>query len=166
MVYNFSKPININLENRIKYINDEYNVAMIEVNEDTDGITNYIDLDDYIKTQETKKFIKESVYIIQFYDEKFYISYGIIDNIIKGKEYSFNLLCSIKNGAIGSPILNLSNFKLIGLNVENKDNKYDIRGNFINLAKSTKNNDNLQKSLHCQALLFTYVILRNIISMR
>ena len=133
LIYNCSKPITINLENRIKYSNDEYDIAIIEIKEDIDGINNYLEIDD-LQTQETKKYIKKSIYILQFFCENFYISYGIIDNIIKGKEYSFNLICSTIKGSIGSLILNFSNNKLIGINIDNKDNKYDTRGNFLGFA--------------------------------
>jgi hypothetical protein len=60
--------------------------------------------------------------MLQKFDKNFYISYGFIDNISKEKKFSFTHLCSTKYGLNGCSILNLSTFKLIGINVENKDN--------------------------------------------
>ena len=71
--------------------------------------------------------------MLQKFDEKFFVSYGLIDNISKEKEYSFTHLCSTKYGSNGCPIINLSTCKLIGINVENKDENIN-EGNFIKFA--------------------------------
>ena len=71
--------------------------------------------------------------MLQKFDKNFYISYGFIDNISKEKEFSFIHLCSTKYASYGCPILNLSTFKLTGINVENKDDNIN-EGNFLKFA--------------------------------
>ena len=55
-------------------------------------------------------------YIIQYPEgEKLGVSYGVLKEIYKNKEYNFKHLCCTKEGSSGSPIINLNNNKVIGI---------------------------------------------------
>ena len=68
----------INLNNRIKYTNKEYDITIIEMNE-KDNINNYLELDDNIELNE--EYIDKTIYIIQYPEGELSVSYGILDNI-------------------------------------------------------------------------------------
>ena len=55
----------IKLNDRIKYTNEDYNISIIEINEDKDDIHDYFGLDEIMWIQETNKLINESIYILQ-----------------------------------------------------------------------------------------------------
>ena len=98
---------------RKTYFNKEYDIAIIELKEN-DNIKNYLELDDNIFKEETKAYYKDiSIYIIQYPNGKnAAVSYGLsvdIDN------YQLKHICSTDHGSSGSPILNLSNNKVIGI---------------------------------------------------
>jgi len=142
-------------KNRLKYTNEEYDITIIEI-KDEDNINNYLELDDIIMndilTQKNydKEYIKETIYIIQYPDNKLSVSYGILDKICEDKAYNFNHKCSTSGGSSGSPILNLNN-KLIGIHKEGNNNKrkYNL-GAFLNypikeFIKLNNNNEILLK---------------------
>ena len=85
----------IDLKNRIKYTNEEYDITIIEI-KDEDEINNYLELDDtiieYLINDNNKngRYLDETVYIIQYPEGKLSVSYGVIDNIYEDKKYSFN----------------------------------------------------------------------------
>ena len=118
----------IDLTNRIKYINNEYDITIIEMNE-KDNINNYLELDDNIELNE--KYIDKTIYIIQYPEGELSVSYGILNNICIDKKYNFNHKCSTRGGSSGSPILNIKNNKLIGIHKESNNKKYN-RGLFLN----------------------------------
>ena len=62
------------------------------------------------------------------YEQKASVSYGITKNI---EEYNIYHLCSTEYGSSGSPIINLSNNKVVGIHKENILNKNVNRGTFL-----------------------------------
>ena len=72
---------------------------------------------------------KTSAYIIQYPNKQLAVSYGIINSLDK-----FNIihLCSTDKGSSGSPILNLSNNKIIGIHKLKSEN---FNANFGTLLK-------------------------------
>ena len=110
------------LNNRMKYTNKEYDITIIEIKEE-DNIKNYLELDDIIindiinNKNKNKGYINETIYIIQYPENKLSVSYGILDKIYEDKIYNFNHKCSTKGGSSGSPILNINN-KIIGIHKE------------------------------------------------
>ena len=120
----------INLNNRIIYTNKEYDITIIEMNEE-DNINNYLELDDNIINELNEEYIDKTIYIIQYPEGELSVSYGILDNIYIDKKYNFNHKCSTKGGSSGSPILNIKNNKLIGIHKESNNKKYN-RGLFLN----------------------------------
>ena len=61
----------INLDNRMKYTNEEYDITIIEIKEE-DNINNYLELDDKIindlfeKNNKNKEYVDKTVYLIQY----------------------------------------------------------------------------------------------------
>jgi len=140
----------INLNNRIKYTNEEYDITIIEIKEN-DNIKNYLELDDKIiedilyNNNKNNKYIDDTIYIIQYPEGKLSVSYGILNSIYEDKKYNFIHKCSTKGGSSGSPILNINN-KIIGIHKEGYNNKYN-KGTFLNypikefIKLNNKNNE-------------------------
>ena len=134
-VKEFQYSINMNLNNRIKYTNEEYDITIIEI-KDTDNIDNLLILDDKIidaiinDNNNNCDYTDKTIYIIQYPKGNLSVSYGILDNIYKDKKYNFNHKCFTEGGSSGSPILNLNN-KIIGIHKEGTYNKYNM-GTFLN----------------------------------
>ena len=126
----------MNLNDRIKYTNKEYDITMIEIKKE-DEINDFLELDDYIiedivhNKNNNIKYIDETVYIIQYPEGKLSVSYGIIQNIFGKENYNFNHLCYTNRGSSGSPIFSLNN-KVIGLHKEGVDRFNNNRGSFLN----------------------------------
>jgi len=105
----------ISLNNKKLYTSKEYDITIIELNQDE--IQYYIDLDENI-FKEDKNIYNKSIYIPQYYkynpnERKAAVSYGIIKELSNG--YSINYVCNTCKGSSGSPILDLSNNKVIGV---------------------------------------------------
>ena len=125
----------IKLNNRMKYINEEYDITIIEIKEE-DNINNYLELDDLIineiiNNQNKNEIYKnEAIYIIQYPENKLLsVSYGILDNIYEDKKYNFKHKCNTKGGSSGSPLLNINNNKIIGIH---KEGNKQYNGTFLN----------------------------------
>ena len=125
----------IDLNDRLKYLNEKYNITIIELKE-RDNITNFIELDEGIinniinEDNLNKKYINETIYMIQYPEGKLSVSYGIIENIFENNKYMFRHKCNANNGSSGSPILNIKN-KIIGIHKGGYFNKYNT-GTFLN----------------------------------
>ena len=118
---NDSEKKEIELNNRIKYTNKEYDITIIEIKE-KDKINNYFELDEIIM-KKNKNILNNSIYVLQYQRGKNVgVSYGIIKGINKNEKYYFNYLCSIEEGPSGLPIINLENNKVIGI-YRKSDNK-------------------------------------------
>ena len=144
-----NKFIEIELENRKKYTNKEYDITIIEIKE-KDNIKDYLEIDEMImKEGSNKKYIKESIYVLQYPEEEKLVSYGILKDI-ENKKYDFTHLCCTDNGSSGSPILNLKNNKVIGIHKE-AINNYN-KGLFLNYPIkefiNKYNNKNIIKELN------------------
>ena len=130
------KEIIIN-KNRMIYTNEEYDITIIEIKNE-DNIKSYLELDDAIlndilnNKNKNKKYINETIYILQYAENTLSVSYGILDEINEDKKYNFNHKCRTSHGSAGSPILNLNN-KIIGIYKENyNSNEQYNKGTFLN----------------------------------
>ena len=127
----------IELKDRMKYTNEEYDITIIEIKKE-DNIKNYLELDDILiddilnNNNKNKEYIDETIYIIQYPENKLSVSYGILDKIYEDKKYNFNHKCSTKGGSSGTPILNINNNKIIGIHKEGNNLKYYNKGLFLN----------------------------------
>ena len=126
----------LNLNDRIKRTNKEYDTTIIEIKE-TDKIENYLELDDYIlddiinSENNNDIYIEKTLYIIQYPEGHLSASYGILETINNEKKYYFYHKCSTKDGSSGSPILNLNN-KIIGIHSIGRKNDKTNKGIFLN----------------------------------
>ena len=129
-IYYDNKIIEIELENRKKYTNKEYDITIIEIKE-KDKIEEYLEIDEEIMKRVNKINLEESIsiYVLQYPEEKL-VSYGILNGIIEDKKYNFSHLCCTDKGSSGSPIINLKNNKVIGIHLK-EENNFNI-GLFLN----------------------------------
>ena len=125
----------IDLNDRMKYINEIYDVTIIELNE-RDNIKNFLELDEriinnIIKNENlNKEYIDKTIYMIQYPKGKLSVSYGIIEGIYENNKYNFTHKCNASEGSSGSPILNINN-KIVGIHKVGYTNKPNI-GTFLN----------------------------------
>ena len=94
-----------------RYINKEYDIAIIEVKGNYN--VNYLEIDDMIYENTSELLSKESIYIIQHKNKNdALVSFGVLTNIFNS---TIRFICNINQNSKSSPILNISNNKLIGL---------------------------------------------------
>ena len=109
----------INLSNRKKYSNKEYNTTIIEVKDD-DGIKNYLDIDDHIidffvnneKTYDEYFYRHKTIYTIINERGTITITYSVIKGIINNN-YNFIFRINKKNESLEGTIFS-EKCKLIG----------------------------------------------------
>ena len=135
------------------YISIEYGTTIIEINDNNNDINiSYLEIDNEI-FDEKINIDNESIYIIQYpkYDneQKGAVSYGILSKI--QDKYKIIHNCSTNEGSLGSPIIRLSNKKIIGIHKEDA-NKYNFnKGTLLKfpineyLNKINKNNETINE---------------------
>ena len=110
----------INLNNRLKYTNEDYDVTIIEIKNE-DNVNHYLEIDDKVindiinNHNQNKDYIDKTVYIMQYPEGELSVSYGNIVGIYEKEKYNFQHKCSTNRGSSGSPILNIINNKVIGI---------------------------------------------------
>ena len=159
------KKININLNyNRKIYTSDQdkYDTTIIEIKPEKDklNVDNFLELDENI-LESNQNLINENIYIIQypkynFNFQKASVSYGILRDI--SKKYELMHSCSTELCSSGSPILNISHHKVIGIHTKGLMHnfnfnlgtllKYPIQEylNNINIIKKTNIIDDIKKA--------------------
>ena len=127
----------LNLNNRIKYTSEEYDITIIEIKPNRDNIYNFLELDDKILSDIINNEIKEdkysSIYQI-FYSSEFrkvVVSFGMIYDSYEKTKFIFNCIGRQDCGFSGSPILDLNN-KVIGINKDFNNEKCKYIGDFLN----------------------------------
>ena len=126
----------IDLNNRIKYTNKEYDLTIIEI-KDEDKINDYLKLDkeilnDIINNTNNNEIYKDkTMYIIQYPDGDLSVSFGILNGIYEDKKYNILHKCETMQGSSGSPILNLKTNKIIGIHKKGCQGEYNF-GTFLN----------------------------------
>ena len=123
--FNQLKVINIDPSRNI-YFNSEYNTTIIEL-KDNDTINNYLELDDNLFSNDIKSlFESESIYILQYLKGgKAIVSNGILNDL---NGFNIKHTCYINSGSNGAPILNLTNYKVIGLTLEERESQNYNKG--------------------------------------
>ena len=112
-------------KSRKTFTNEEKDVTFIEIKPDEDNINDesILDLDENIfKDDLNKIYEKKSVYIVH-YEEGKVVKYSLgkikyIDN----NKFNINHNCKTLAGSSGSPIINVTNFKVIGVHYGYKKN--------------------------------------------
>ena len=152
-----SQIIQLCLNNRIKYTNEKFDITIIEIQKN-DSINDYLELDDIINKDifnnfdNNKEYCKQSIYVMQYFEGKLGVSYGILDNIYMDKEYRFTHKCCTGSGSSGSPIVNIYTNKVIGL-CESGHKNFNV-GTFLNypikdfIKINCKNNEDLLKEFN------------------
>ena len=103
--------------------NQDIDITIIEIKPNLDGLNNFLDIDENIFAKNYKQIYQKSpIYILQYpKGRESSHSEGIIYNInMTNIEHS----CSVDFGSSGSPILNLSTFKVIGVHKRLTNNNF------------------------------------------
>ena len=116
-------------QKREKYYNKDYDITIIEILK-SDKIKKFLELDEDIFKENNKiSYEDESIYILQHQKGKnALVSYGLLLSID-----NFDIIhsCNTDFGSSGSPILNLSNNKVIGIHKEGSPNFNFNKGTFL-----------------------------------
>ena len=121
-------------KDRICYTNREYDITIIEIKLNDDlNINSFLEVDERtLFAEHSEEYFNKSIYLIYYRNEgKEENSFGIIKNI---ENYRIIHLCSTESGSAGGPILNLTNFKVIGVNCGAHSHKNFNVGVFIKNA--------------------------------
>ena len=118
-----------NIKIKDYYTSKKYDTTIIEIEDEN---INYLEIDNDI-FDENINIYNKSIYIIQYpkngYEQKGSVSYGILNEI--QDEYNIIHYCSTDHGSSGSPIIKLSNKKIIGIDKEGVS-KYEFnRGTLL-----------------------------------
>ena len=136
-------PISLNNDNvyleiefdnsRKKYTNIIYDVTIIEI-KTKDNIKDivFLDIDNQIYLEDPNKiYHQNSIYLLHYPNENIEYSIGVIKSIFSDKN-NIEHLCNTEPGSSGSPIINLKNYKVIGVHKGSKNNNQNWNlGTFI-----------------------------------
>jgi len=123
-----------NIKIKDYYTSIKYDTTIIEINDNDENNENinYLEIDDDI-FDENINLTNKKIYIIQYptygNEQKASVSYGILNKI--KDEYNLEYFCSTEHGSSGSPILGLSNNKIIGIHKESVKNYEFNRGTLL-----------------------------------
>ena len=128
----------INLKDRIIFTSVKYDITIVEIEQKIDHINDFLELDENI-LKDPICYVGNTVYLLHYpgFDalDKVAVSFGIIKEINKDHQYNFNHYCSTTYGSSGSPILNLSNNKIIGIHNSTSKEQFNL-GSFLNRSLS------------------------------
>jgi len=136
---------------RIAYTSHKYNITIIEIKEnDNLDINSFLKLD-----EELTNISKADICLIQYINSKLNVSFGKVKDI-NNNNGNFSHCCSSSKEALACPLINLNNFKVIGIHIGIDEgmflqlpliefNNYFKNINIIN--NSVQNNDNYIKML-------------------
>ncbi len=121
----------ISIKDSLYYTNEDYDITIIEIKmKNNDDSYEFLELDDNILDDNGLGYIGNSIYLLHypshFEEDKVAVSYGIIKNRFENKTYDFIHYCSTEYGSSGSPILNVSNNKVIGIHKKRAQKEYNI----------------------------------------
>ncbi len=127
----------LNLKDRIKYTNSDYDITLIELKAE-DNISDFLELDDIIvddiisDKNKNEVFTDEDIYILEYPIGELNYSTGILNNIYEDNKYHFTHTCGTGYGSAGSPILNVKTNRVIGLHHSSVMSERYGRGTFLN----------------------------------
>ena len=143
---------NIEINKNKFYTNISNDITIIKINPENDNIKDFLELDENIFNDNyTTNNDDKNVYIIQYPkingEQKASVSFGLINQI------NYNEIthcCYIEVGSSGSPILRLSNNKVIGIHKGAKSNcNYNIGiylkkiiNDYLQIKKNNENKEN------------------------
>jgi len=118
----------ISLKNKKTYTNKEYDITIIEIKKEDEINDNaFLDADDIKIEKSFYGNIGNTIYILHYpnigNEQKLSISLGVRKQYILDSKCDFKHYCSTEHGSSGSPILNLSNKKVIGIHKQKSINE-------------------------------------------
>jgi len=123
----------LNFKNNNKYSEQKQDIVIIEINEDFNDLIDYLELDNNVLNDNNINYIGNTIYTIHYPSsiewDKVGVSFGILKHnfLDKDKEFDFNHYCATERGSSGSPIINSSNNKIIGIHKQSSiNNGYNI----------------------------------------
>ena len=125
------------------YYNEKNDITIIEIiNNDNIKNVNYLKLDEKIFLENSINYYEgKSIYDLSYHNGgKASVSYGLLKEICNNNNIN-NLihLCSTDKGSSGSPLLNLENYKVIGIHCGDSKFQYNrgifLKYPFMNLSK-------------------------------
>ena len=130
---------------RETYTSGDYDTTIIEIKEkDNLDINSFLEIDyDIFQEQSYDKYEQKSVYLLHYPNETVIYSIGVIKYI--DEKYNINHLCYSEDGSSGGPILNLLNFKVIGIHKGGKIGKEMNVGTLIKAPLDEFNNKRKEK---------------------
>ena len=116
--YNELKIINLDPSRKI-FSTKDFNTTIIELKQN-DNITNYLELDDNLFSNNSKSLYENgSIYMLQYLNGgNASVSYGILNEL---NGFNIKHTCSAESCSSGAPILNISNNKIIGISLYNNN---------------------------------------------
>ena len=132
---NFEKNLIIDPERQI-FTNEDIDITIIEI-KPFDGIFHFLDVDENLLFDNdfNKLYKDKTIYVLEYPKGiKSSHSIGKIKGILN---INIDYNCSTDSGSSGSPILNLSNYKVIG--VHKRKGKFHNQGTLIKLSMQFKN---------------------------
>ena len=119
----------IDLSNRITFTSKAYDITIIEIKE-KDIVNINLEIDENVIDDKNKLFDGESIYILHYNENKnISVSYSILKNLNDDDNniINFKYLCSMDLKNSIAPILNLSNYKIIGIHCNSeKEKNYNL----------------------------------------
>ena len=118
----------IDLSDRITFTSKEYDITIIEIKE-KDIVNINLEIDENVIDDKNKLFDGESIYIFHYNENKnISVSYSILKNLNDdNNNINFKYLCSMDLNNSIAPILNLSNYKIIGIHRNSeKEKNYNL----------------------------------------
>ena len=117
-------------ENRFYYSSQKYDTTIIELFPRKDNIKNFLELEDNIMDENSHFcYNNESVYLMHYpINKKLSVSYGILKII---EESEIKHFCYTDYGSSGSPILSITNKKIIGIHKEGRERFKFKTGTFL-----------------------------------
>ena len=142
---------------RKKYTNKDLDITFIEIRPVQDNIKSFMELDEENKNNNNNlesSYRKKSIYILNYLKEKLSVSYGIIDEIIEGKQ--INYYSNLEEESSGGPILSLETSQIIGiLNGGNIKKKLNF-GTFLKYAIERFKNDTKKFRNEIKLIYFSF----------
>ena len=131
----FSIPIH---DGRKKYFNEKYDITIIQIRTDDNINAKFLELDESVIYEKTENYFKNlTIYNISYPNSnKAMVSYGLLEEVDGSV---LKCLCSSERSCSGSPILNLSSHRIIGLNIGSITNEDNLENKCCFLKKPIKN---------------------------
>ena len=115
-------------KNRLLYTSFKYDIIIIEIKEnDKLNFKSFLEIDDCIFKEDYKEYCqKKKIYFIHYpLGKEAQVSSGIIKDI-QDDNYTLMHLCNSEAGSAGGPLLNLVNFKVIGIHKGASRKNYNV----------------------------------------